>query len=42
MKAQRIQHHQISATTKAKGTSPGRKEKNTTRNKKIKNGNAHW
>ena len=29
-------------TTKAKGTSLGRKEKDTTRNKKIKNGNAHW
>ena len=40
-KAKRIQHHQISFTTNAKGTSLGRKEKPTTRNKKITNGEAH-
>ena len=37
----RIQHHQTSFTTNAKGTSLGGKEKATTRNKKIKNGKAH-
>ena len=34
-KAKRIQHHQTSFTTNAKGTSLGGKEKATTRNKKI-------
>ena len=34
-KAERIQHHQTSFTTNAKGTSLGRKEKATSRNKKI-------
>ena len=34
-KAKRIQHHQISFTIIAKGTSLGRKEKATTRNKKT-------
>ena len=32
-KAKRVQHHQTSFTTNAKGTSPGRKEKATMRNK---------
>ena len=41
-KAKRIQHHQTSFTTNAKGTSLGGKEKATTRNKKIMNGKAHW
>ena len=34
-KAQRIQHHQTSFTTNAKGTSLGRKEKATIRNDKV-------
>ena len=38
----RIQHHQISFTTKAKGTSLGREKKEaTTRKMKITNGKAH-
>ena len=40
-KAKRIQHHQTSFTTNAKGISLGGKEKETTRNK-ITNGKAHW
>ena len=40
-KTKRIHHHQTSFTTNAKGTSLGRKEKATTRNKKIMNGKAH-
>ena len=40
-KAKRIQHHQNSFTTNAKGTSLGGKEKDTTRNKKITNGKSH-
>ena len=36
-----MQHHQTSFATNAKGTSLGRKEKATTRNKKITNGKAH-
>ena len=40
-KAKRIQHHQTSFTTNAKGTSLGGKEKATSRNKKIMNGKAH-
>ena len=39
--AKRIQHHQTSCATNAKGTSLGGKEKATTRNKKITNGKAH-
>ena len=34
-KAKRTQHHQTSFTTNTKGTSLGRKEKVTTRKKKI-------
>ena len=41
-KAKTTQHHHISFTTNANGTSLGRKEKSTTRNKKIMNGKAHW
>lgn len=40
-KAKRIQHHQTSFTTNARGTSLGEKEKATTRNKKITNEKAH-
>ena len=39
--AKRIQHHQTSFTTNAKGTYLGRKEKATTRNKKIMTGKSH-
>ena len=38
-KKKRIQHHQTSLTANTKGTSLGRKEKATTRNKKITNEN---
>ena len=38
VKNKRIQHHQINITTKPKGTSLGRKEKDTSRIKKITNG----
>ena len=41
-KAKRIQHHQTSYATNAKGTSLGRNEKATTRDKNIMNGKAHW
>ena len=37
-----IQHHQISYTTNAKGTSLYGKEKAITGNKKIMNGKAQW
>ena len=41
-KVQRVQHHQTSFITNAKGTAQGRKEKPTTRNRKLQNGKAHW
>ena len=37
----RIQHHLTSFGTSAKGTSLSRKEKATSRNKKIRNGKVH-
>ena len=40
-KAKRIQYHPTSFATNAKETSLGRKEKATTRNKKIMNEKAH-
>ena len=40
-KAKRIQHHQTSFTTNAKGTSLGEKEKATTRNKKAMKWKVH-
>ena len=40
-KTNRIQHHQTSFTTNAKGTSLQGKEKDTTSNKKIVTGKAH-
>ena len=40
-KVKRIQHHQPSFATNAKGTSLSGKEKATTRNKKITNGKAY-
>ena len=42
VKVKRIQHHQTSFTTNAKGISVGEKEKATTRTKKITNGKVHW
>ena len=39
--AKRIQHHQASFATNAKGASLSRKEKATTRNKEITNQKAH-
>ena len=41
-KQKRVQHHQASFTTNAEGTPLDRKEKATTRNRKIMNGKAHW
>ena len=41
-KAKRILQNQPSFTTNAKGTSLSGKDKATTRNKKITNGEAHW
>ena len=41
VKAKRIQHHQNSFATNAKGTSLSGQEKTTTRNKKITNGRSH-
>ena len=40
-KSKRIQHNQTSFAQNAKGISLGRKEKSTTRSKKIMNGKAH-
>lgn len=40
-KSWRILHHETSFATKAKGTSLGKKEGATTRNKQITNGKAH-
>ena len=40
-KAKRIQHHQTSFATNVKGTSLGRRERATTRNKKTTNGKPH-
>ena len=40
-KAKRIQHHQTSFATNAKGHSPVRKENATTKNKKIMNRQSH-
>ena len=41
VKAKRIQDHQASFTTKAKGTSLGGKEKATTR-RNLQNGESQW
>ena len=40
-RAKRVHNHQTRLTTNAKGTSLGRKDKTTNRNKKITNEKAH-